>query len=56
MRKVTIVLEDEKLIAALEKVAEETGHTLESVAMRALQFWKLENDEDLAELEDETSV
>ena len=54
MRKVTIVLEDEKLIAALEKVAEETGHTLESVAMRALQFSKMENEYDFAESERES--
>ena len=38
--KVTIVLEDEGLCAALEQLAEETGRSVEDIAIQALEMWQ----------------
>ncbi len=54
MREIRVVVEDEGLCSAIERVAEETGFTFEEVAVRALELWKREDDLDeidLAEME-----
>ena len=42
MKKITVVLEDEGLIAALEQEAEETGNAIEDVAIEAVEMWRYE--------------
>ena len=42
MKKITVVLEDEGLIAALEQEAEETGRAIEDVAIEAVEMWRCE--------------
>ena len=42
MKKITVVLEDEGLIAALEQEAEETGRSIGDVAIEAVEMWRYE--------------
>ncbi len=50
MVEIRVVVEDNELCAAIEKVAEETGFTFEQVAIRALELWKHEDDLDEIDL------
>ena len=50
MVEIRVVVEDNELCAAIEKVVEETGFTFEQVAIRALELWKHEDDLDEIDL------
>ena len=52
MKKLTITLEDESLIRAMEEEAKFTGCTVEDIAIRALQFWQVETELDAEEKEE----
>ena len=50
MKELTLVIEDDKLRAAIESVANETGSTFEEVVVQALELWKREFDLDEIDL------
>ena len=49
MKIVTLTLEDEELIAAIESEAKEIGVSEEDMVIQALQFWLLESEMDCEE-------
>ena len=50
MKELTLVIEDDKLRATIESVANETGSTFEEVVVQALELWKREFDLDEIDL------